>query len=535
MARQTNAKAVRRPQQAPAENVALRKPPLTLPAAAALSNDLRTLAVNLTILVAIILILPVIGVQFLRNQVLIEPIVVPQALQGTGLTPEVAANRLWDGLNDIRETADTAKGGVSVVPDSQQVDFSIPDAGLSIDSLIYYVRQFFHAYETRIGGEFRCADAGCARDGVTLRLRIVREGLELVQLPPMGAASEAEYFRDAAAEVLAVLDPFVALAAQSRTEPDKARVLARRLILTKHPDAKWAHNLLGNLSVDQGRIAEAKAEYNAALAIDGGFLPARANLGNVLRIEGDLAGARAAFREVETADPGNVFAAIGFADLALLDGKQDEAIALLLAAGRRDPLHPHYFFRAGAIEFERNNVEAAKEHLTAALAIDPADTGSLSLLSTIHLLAGDFAAAERIYRTAADFAPNNAEILAGHAMQLSFLQSNHDALARIDAAIAQAPDRVPYRVKRAELLQQLDRLEEARAELLTVRKMAPDDAEANFVLGLVCRALGRGDEALAAFRRFRELAPGDARSGAVAVWMEDLQPPGTAPLPAAGG
>lgn len=536
MARQTSAKTVRQPPRASAENMTSpQKRSLNLPAAASLSNDLRTLAVNLTILAAIIVILPVIGVQFLRNQVLIEPIVVPQALQGTGLTPEVAANRLWDGLNEIQETADTAKAGVTAVPDSQQVNFSIPDSGLSIDSLIYYVRQFFHAYETRISGEFRCADAGCAPDGVTLRLRIVREGLELVQLPPIGAADEAEYFRDAAAEVLAVIDPFVALAAQSRTEPEKARVLAQRLILTGHPDAKWAHNLLGNLSLDQGRFTEAKAEYNAALAIDSGFLPARANLGNVLRIEGDLAGARAAFREVETADPGNVFAAIGFADLALLDGKQDEAIALLMAASRRDPLSPYYFVRAGTIEFQRNNLEAARDHFAAALAIDPADSGSLSLLSTIHLLAGDLAAAERIYRTAADFAPNDAEILAAHATQLSFLQSNDEALARIEAAIARAPDRVPYRVRRAELLQQLDRLEEALAELLVVREMAPNNAEANFVLGLVYRALGRADEALAAFRRFQELAPGDARSRAVAIWMEDLRPPATAPLPAAGG
>ena len=525
MARQTSARAVRKPLAAPAGSVAQRKPPLTLPAAATLSNDLRTLAVNLTILAAIILILPVVGAQFLRNQILIEPIVVPQALQASGLTPEVAANRLWDGLQEIQKAADTAKGGVNAVPDSQRVDFSIPDSGLSIDALIYYVRQFFHVYETRISGEFRCADATCAPDGITLRLRVVREGLELVQLPQLGASTEAEYFRDAAAELLSVIDPFVALAAQSSTEPDKARVLAQRLILTAHPDAKWAHNLLGNLSMDQGRLVEAKAEYNAALAIDGGFLPALVNLGNVLRIEGDLAGARTAYKAVDMADPGNVFAALGFADLALLEGKQDDAIALLLAASRRDPLSPHYLFRAGAIEFERNNVEAARELFTDALAIDPTDTGSLSLLSVIHLLAGALASAARLYRPAAAFAPQNAEILAEPAKHLSFLQSNDDALARIDAAIALAPDSVPYRVKRAELLQQLDRPDEALAELLAVQEIAPDNADTTFLLGVIHNALGHRSDALAVFRRFIELSPEDPRAGAVALWITELERP----------
>lgn len=531
MARQPNARLATKQPTSPAEPAAPRKPRLTLPAAAAHSSDIRTLAVNLTILAIIILIVPVVAVQFLRNQVLIEPIAVPPALQASGLTPEVAANRLWDGLKEIKEAADTDKGGVSAVPDSQQVDFSIPDSGLSIDSLIYYVRQFFRAYETRISGEFRCADAACVPGDVTLRLRIVREGLDLIQLPPVGDLTEAEYFRDAAAEVLSVIDPFVALAAQARSEPGKARVLAERLIRTGHADAKWAHNLLGNLSVDEDRIAEATSEYEAALALDSGFLPALANLGNVRRIEGDRDGARAAFDAVEKADPGNVFAAIGFAELALLEGKQDDAVALLLAASLRDPLSPHYLFRAGAIEFDRNNIESAKRYLEQALSIDPADEGTLALLSVIHLLAGDLEGAERVYRTAANFAPDNPEILAEHAKHLRFLRSNDEALARIEAAIARAPTRVPYRISRAELLHQLDRYEEALAELLHVLEIEPGNEDALYDLGLVYRQLGRSGDALTAFSGFLELAPDDARAGTVSIWIEELEPPEPAPIP----
>ena len=264
---------------------------LTLTRAAGLSTDVRTLAVNLTILAVIIRVVPVIASQFLREQVLIEPIAVPEALLATGLTPEVAANRLWDGLKEVKEAAGSSKGSVTAIPDSKQVDFSIPDSGLSIDSLIYYVRQFFNAYETRIGGEFRCADPACSPAGITLRLRVVRDDMELLQLPPMGPRAEAEYFRDAAGEVMAVLDPFTAIAADAAAEPKRAQVLARRLIRSGHKDAKWAHNLIGNMLLDDNDIAGAETAYRAALALDPDFPTARTNLGNALRIKWDVAGA----------------------------------------------------------------------------------------------------------------------------------------------------------------------------------------------------------------------------------------------------
>jgi hypothetical protein len=187
----------------PAPDVAPKpkRPPITMPMAAAWTSDVRTLAVNVTILLAILLVVPVIVTQFWRSQVVIEPITVPDAMVATGLTPEVAAGRLWDGLEAVTDEAGTAKRSVVSIPESAKVDFAIPDSGLSIDSLVYYVRQFFNSYETRVTGEFRCADAGCAPEGQSLRLRVVSNTVELIDLPPRGAKSEARYFREAAAEV----------------------------------------------------------------------------------------------------------------------------------------------------------------------------------------------------------------------------------------------------------------------------------------------------------------------------------------------
>src|SRR5687767_10349318 len=180
-------KPATKPAPAPAAPV---RDPITLPEAAAFTSDVRTLLVNITILVAIVLVVPVIVAQFWRSQVVIEPLTVPQAMVATGLTPEVAAGRLWDGLEAVTDAAGTAKRSVVSIPESAKVDFAIPDSGLSIDALVYYVRQFFNSYETRITGEFRCADASCAPEGQSLRIRVVSNTVELIDMPVRGTRSE---------------------------------------------------------------------------------------------------------------------------------------------------------------------------------------------------------------------------------------------------------------------------------------------------------------------------------------------------------
>ena len=86
------------------------------------------------------------------------------------------------------------------------------------------VRQFFGLYETHIAGEIVCDTADCAPSGLRLRLRVIRGTTEVVDLPPIGDRSEPDYFRDAAAGVFDVLDPFVAIAARAITDPEGAAI-----------------------------------------------------------------------------------------------------------------------------------------------------------------------------------------------------------------------------------------------------------------------------------------------------------------------
>ncbi len=101
----------------------------SLPQIEAWSTTMRTVFLNALFLVAIIIVLPVLISQFRRDQVIIETFGVPTSIEEQGLSGVVVANRLWDGLHDVRVKSRTSKESIDAIPDARQVEFSLPDSG----------------------------------------------------------------------------------------------------------------------------------------------------------------------------------------------------------------------------------------------------------------------------------------------------------------------------------------------------------------------------------------------------------------------
>lgn len=500
---------------------------LSLPEMEAWSNTMRTLFLNGLFLVAVVVVVPILVGQFRRDQVVIEPIAVPGTLTEQGLTPDVVASRIWDGLADVEAAAKTSKEKIAAIPDARRVEFSFPDSGFSIESLVFHVRRLFNAYETRIAGEFVCGDAACERSGMRLRLRVIRDDVVLVDLPPIGAGDERSYFRDAAAGVLAELDPFTALAAAADSQPLKATILARRLIRAHHPDAKWAHNLIGTIRVDQSDYAAAIEEFRAALALDPGFKPALANLGNALGKTGDAAGAKAQFDRLVALDPRSVRAAEGLADLALAAGDRAAAVRHLLDAAEWDPLSPRYFAKAGKIELDAGDRAAGDRYLTRALEIDPGYLPAFAFLAAQHLADGDYVAAEKLYRDAADYAPDDADAQMSEGRILAVLKRCDEAIPRFQRAVALAPTVVDYRRQLAECQATAGRPEDALATVTAALAIEPANADLYLVRANALRDLDRKPEAIEAYRRFLELDKNNSVMRPVAEkFIEILSAPG---------
>ncbi|MBW4653402.1 MAG: tetratricopeptide repeat protein [Kaiparowitsia implicata GSE-PSE-MK54-09C] len=478
-----------------------------MPKIASLTSDIRTLVFNLFVLLLVGLLAPVVLSQFWRNEVVVEAITVPAQLQTMGLTPEVASARLVDALREVEHAGGSAIEAIDVVASTDRVDFSIPDSGLSVDSLVYYVRRFFNISETRIGGEFRCADPDCATPGVSLRLRVFSGQSHVLQIREVGNSTESQYFYDAALRVMEEYRPIVALAAILDDQPVRAEVMARSIIRSRAAEAHWAHNLLGILKNNANQPKLAIGEFEAALVLVPDFLPAKANLANTLLAEGDAQRARTLFEEIQRADPNNVRAAEGLADLASADGQLDQAVVLYRRATELDPSAPRYLIKAALMRLGAGDEPGGVALLEEALQINPTDPAALGQLGLLNFMKSDYAAAVPYYRNAADFEPTDAGLQ--YQLGLSMLMSDdyEGAVERFDITVTLDPGNVDYRRSLAEALDKLGRYGEAQTVLAEVAAMAPDDPSLIYQQAMNFQHLGRNADAIAAYKRVVELDP----------------------------
>jgi predicted Zn-dependent protease len=476
-----------------------------LPQMEALSSTLRTTFVNLGFFAATLLLIPAVASQMARNAVVIDPIVVPQALIDRGVTPEVAANRLWDGLQDFARTASIARATIVAVPDSQLVEFSLPDTGLSLDSILKQVRQFFGAYETHIAGEIVCETADCATAGQRLRLRVIRATAEVIDLPPIGSRSEAEYFREAAAGIYDILDPFVAIAARAATDPDGAATHARRLALTGHPDAPWAFNLLGDIERNAGRFETAAVEYRAALDLDPNFTLARLNLARALAGGGELDAAATAIADAPSRDPESAGLFTARAELDLTAGNRAAAVEHLLAAAEAAPLDPDLLVEAGTLELALGRDDEAVAHLEEALDLEPGHPEALRILGESYREKGNVVAAERLFQDWADYAPNSAEAHLAIAELLAERGDLKGAAPHYDRVVVLAPENPEHAIARARVLLALGRYAQAVDGLAPFADADPPQPEAVLLLAEVLEAFGRPEQAAARYRQVLSL------------------------------
>ena len=484
-----------------------KKPFELMPKIASLTSDIRTLVFNLFVLLLVGILTPVVLSQFWRNEVVVEAITVPAQLQTMGLTPEVASARLVDALREVERAGGSAIEAIDVVASTDRVDFSIPDSGLSVDSLVYYVRRFFNIAETRIGGEFRCADPDCSTPGVSLRLRVFSGESHVLQIGAVENSTESQYFYDAALRVMEEYRPIVALAAILDEQPVRAEVMALSIIRSRAAEAHWAHNLLGILKNNANQPKLAIGEFEAALVLVPDFLPAKANLANTLLAEGDAQRARTLFEEIQRADPNNVRAAEGLADLASAEGKLDEAVELYRRATELDPSTPRYLIEAALMRLDAGDEPGGMALLEEALRIDPTDPAALGQLGLRHFLKNDYAAAVPFYRNAADFEPNNAGLQ--YQLGLSMLMSDDakGAAERFNITVALDPGNVDYRRSLAEAFDRLGRHGEAQAVLAEAAAMAPEDPGLIYQQAMNFQHLGRSADAILAYKRVVELNP----------------------------
>lgn len=482
--------------------------------------SVRSLTLNTAFLVAFVIIVPLVVVEMFRDRVTIEPISVPPGLAEAGYTSDVVANRLWDAIQQVYDEAKSAKERVSVLPSSRRVEFAIPDSGISFESLIYHVRNFFNAYETRIGGEIVCASDPCTRDSLTLRLRLLRSGMDIIELPAIGTLSEKDYLVQAAAQILRHIDPFVAANWQYDKNPEQSLADLRRLVRSKHTDEKWALNLIGNILGDRKQFEDAVVSYKAALELDPEYVIALSNLARVTSEMGRHDEAIVIASKALAIEPQYAAAHVVIGQAEAKRGRAEAAAAAFRLAAAADPDSPWPLWQLGYLLSQVGDAAGAKASYQMAIDIDPSFVASYNGLAMLAVLEDDKPGLLAIYREIARLKPGDAGAIADVASALANNSQHTEAIATYRKALELQPANAKWLNALGQLLRDQGGLAEAAETLLRAISADPGLSEAHFNLGDVYLRQGRKQEAVVEFRSFLEMDPNSPYAPLAKAWLE---------------
>jgi len=262
-------------------------------------------------------------------------------------------------------------------------------------------------------------------------------------------------------------------------------------------DARWLY-LRGVLANAQKRAADARANFEAALALDQDYLPIRYRLADTLIELGDLAGAH------------------NLLDAAFAQRKDIAVLPAML----------------GRLEIRQQRYADAIAHLNAALELEPQATALYKDLAAAYTAQGNAAAAKDAQAKAGTTAPNLADplvagIFGGDASNAppvrgSPLQQARQLLAQRDFAgsrekVDEALKAQPEDVEALALAARLDALmmftEQAQKEAARALKLQPQGASANLSQGMVYEFAGDDANARTYYQRAVQADPNlaDAR------------------------
>jgi tetratricopeptide (TPR) repeat protein len=174
----------------------------------------------------------------------------------------------------------------------------------------------------------------------------------------------------------------------------------RVLVLDPNYAAAWlglAQNYsweaaLGLLSNQEG-LARQREAAQKALAIDPGFAPVHARLGRLAMADNDFAVAARHFERALELDPSDLDVLRTASTLLSLVGRHDEAVSLVDAVVRRDPVNVYALYTQGILQRRAGRLEAAIASQHTVLSLSPDWAQSHYSVGEALLLKGDASAA----------------------------------------------------------------------------------------------------------------------------------------------
>jgi len=261
--------------------------------------------------------------------------------------------------------------------------------------------------------------------------------------------------------------------AEKAGAPDQAVLEQRWRLVLAGADLPEARYNLGLALERQGRLAEARAEYQRALS-QKPLRQAAVNLGVLLEREGDARGAAAAYAGAARDFPEDAVSRARLGALYRQSGQLDEAWRLSREALLRDPANALAYRTMIRVALGRNDPDLAKLVALRAQKVAPDDAEVAWLAGQVAAKAGDEAA----------------------------------AAAQWKRALERSPGFLPARTGLLELAVRHERWAEVSEQARAILADDPANANVQLVRGVAERHLGKPEEALKAYLAAEQLAAG---------------------------
>ncbi len=313
---------------------------------------------------------------------------------------------------------------------------------------------------------------------------------------------------------------------------------AERLCAAMLKSAPRSHQVLhlqGLIDNRRGKPQRAAKTIRRAIALAPREAAYHNNLGEVLRSDGDLAGAIAAYRRAIELRPGYPEALSNLGIAMMAQGHPDEAEKALSAAIALQPKLLNARFNLGVLYAARGDRARAEAVYRELLELDPANADAWVNLGHLQEPAGDRDGALLSYQRALHANPDLAQAHMDMARMERAQYRYESALAHLRRAVEIEPKRVEAWVGLGQLYTEVaapDAVE--RAHECFRRALELDPGSADGLVGLAGAQLAQGerDQAIRAVRRALQREPGHIGAQAELARARTFDDPGDAELTA---
>ena len=296
----------------------------------------------------------------------------------------------------------------------------------------------------------------------------------------------------------------LAIVLMQNARADEAVEVARTLE-TMDPTNLTVLNLHGSALLRAGREDEARIAFEAALAADPKFMPARLNLGKLAMGARDPTEARERFASILVDEPSNLRAMRALAQVEERAGDVPAALRWLQKARAIDPRSPVLASELVEVLLRAGKTGEAAEVAREAETFAPEDQSVLEALALTDIANGRLDQARSVLLRMSRFAGFDAGRLYRIAELQLRIDSAGDAIYALEKALQADPDFLTARVLLIDSQRRLGRLGAARDGALLAIQLRPGHPAGYRLLGDVESALGRPSAALENHRKALEL------------------------------